>query len=370
MSNYLLPEYPCTRDMWDELAEEKRPILIYGMGNGADKLLSRFEKYGIVASEVFASDGFVRGHSYRGFKVKSFSEVCEQYDDFVIVLSFGTNREEVLNMLVDIDGRYDLYAPDMPIANEEEYFDREFYNAHYSEILSAYESLFDERSKNVFSLILRYKISGRIKFLEQSSDADNDIYSLFDNLSIGSVIDGGAYNGDTLKEMREHFPMLAKAIAVEPDARTFKKLSSYADSVDDFDLELHRAALWSSDGVGVISSSANRNSTVTATASYEHRAEQTELVTVDFIAKDQVDYIKYDLEGAEREALAGSIETIKKYSPALRIAIYHRSCDIFTIINYMKEKTYGYEFYIRRKRCLPAWEIDLIMIPRRNCNDK
>ena len=370
MSDYLLPEYPCTRDMWDELAEEKRPILIYGMGNGADKLLSRFEKYGIKASEVFASDGFVRGHSYRGFKVKSFSEICQEYDDFVIVLSFGTNREDVLDMLADIDCKYDLYAPDMPIANEEEYFDREFYNAHYREILSAYEALSDERSKNAFSLLLRYKISGRIKFLDMASDVDDDIYSLFTGLCIGSVIDGGAYNGDTIREMRDRFPELTKAIAVEPDARNFKKLSKYADGVDDFDIELHCAALWSSDGMGVISSSANRNSTVTATASYEHRAEQTKLVTVDSLATERVDYIKYDLEGAEMEALWGSLDTIKKYSPALRIAIYHRSRDIFDIVNYMKEKTSGYDFYIRRKRCLPAWEIDLIMIPRRTYNDK
>ena len=355
--------------MWDELAREERPIMIYGMGNGADKLLSRFEKYGIVAREVFASDGFVRGHFYRGFKVKSFSEICSEYDDFVIVLSFGTNREEVIDMLVGIDEKYDLYVPDMPIADTAEYFDREFYNTHYDEIMTAYNVLADERSKNIFSSILRYKISGRIEFLEESNDSDDDIYSLFASLEIASVIDGGAYNGDTLREMRAYFPKLARAIAVEPDARNFRKLSTYAES-DDFDMELHHAALWSSDGRGVISSSANRNSTVIATASYEHREEFVTLVTVDSLAKERVDYIKYDLEGAEREALSGSLGAIKKYSPALRIAIYHRSRDIFSIMNYMKEKTAGYDFYIRRKRCLPAWEIDLIMIPRRTDNDK
>ena len=370
MSDFLLPEYPCTRDMWDELAAETRPILIYGMGNGADKLLSRLEKYGIVPSEVFASDGFVRGHSYRGYKVKSFSEVCAEYDDFVIVLSFGTNREEVLDMLVGIDEKYDLYAPDMPIADTAEYFDREFYNAHYGEILTAYNALSDERSKNVFSAVLRYKISGRIKYLEFANDTDADIYSLFSRPIIRSVIDGGAYNGDTLREMSRYFPNLTHAIAVEPDARNFRKLSAYAEEVDNFDIELHHAALWSSIGDGQISSSANRNSTVTATASYEHREERTSLVTVDSLAKERTDYIKYDLEGAEQEALAGSLETIKKYSPALRIAIYHKSRDIFAIINYMKEKTSDYDFYIRRKRCLPAWEIDLIMIPRRTDNDK
>ena len=72
-----LPEYPCKSDVWDVLARETRPIAVYGMGNGADKLFRRFEKYGIKVSEVFASDGFVRGHSFRGFKVKSFSDIYD-----------------------------------------------------------------------------------------------------------------------------------------------------------------------------------------------------------------------------------------------------------------------------------------------------
>ena len=365
MADYYLPEYPCISDMWDELAQEGRPVMVYGMGNGADKLFSRLEKYGVKVAEVFASDGFVRGHSYRGYRVKSFSEIKSKYDDFVIVLSFGTNREEVLDMLAEIDREHDMYVPDMPVAGEEEYFDRAFYNEHYEEILEAYESLSDEHSRNVFSLVLRYKLLGRMEFLEKASDSSADIYALLPRCNISNVIDGGAYNGDTLREMREYFPNLRSAIAVEPDVRTFKRLLKYASNVTDFDINLYNAALWSSIGDGDFSSSANRNSTVSATASYEHRTTSIPLVTVDSLVTSSVDYIKYDVEGAEAEALFGSAETIKKYSPALRIAIYHRSRDIFAIINYMKKSFDGYSFHIRRTRCLPAWEIDLIMIPRR-----
>ena len=52
-----LPAYPCTFDMWDELACETRPIVVYGMGNGADKLIKRFEKYNINAALCFARAG-------------------------------------------------------------------------------------------------------------------------------------------------------------------------------------------------------------------------------------------------------------------------------------------------------------------------
>ena len=365
MTEYKLPEYPCTSDMWDELAKETRPIMVYGMGNGADKLFSRLEKYGVKVAEIFASDGFVRGHTFRGYKVRSFSEIKAEYDDFVILLSFGTNREEVLDMLSNIDEKCDMYVPDMPVAGEEEYFDRAFYNEHYSEILEAYSSLSDDRSRDVFSLVLQYKLSGRMRFLEKSCDKNDDIYALIPSAEMRSAVDAGAYNGDTLRQMRSYFQNLCSAIAIEPDPRTFKRLSRYAEQVDNFDISLHNAALWSSVGDGVFSSSANRNSTVSATASFEHRDTSIPLVTVDSLVTAPVDYIKYDVEGAEAEALIGSVETIRKYSPALRIAIYHRSRDIFDIINYMKKTFDGYSFHIRRTRCLPAWEIDLIMIPRR-----
>ena len=108
MKKYTLPEYPYRQDMWDILAEEKRPIVVYGMGNGADKLFSRFEKYKIRVADVFASEGFVRGHSFRGYRVKSFSEIKESYFDFVIVLSFASGREEVIDMLADIADSSDI----------------------------------------------------------------------------------------------------------------------------------------------------------------------------------------------------------------------------------------------------------------------
>ena len=84
-----LPKHPIHEDMWDALSKESRPIVVYGMGNGADKLIKRFEKYNIEIADFFASDGFVRGHSFHGKRVKSFSEIKAEYSDFVVVLSFA-----------------------------------------------------------------------------------------------------------------------------------------------------------------------------------------------------------------------------------------------------------------------------------------
>ena len=69
------------------------------MGNGADSILDVLEQRGIRAQAVFASDGFVRGHSFRGFPVRSYDEVCREFGEFVILLSFAVNHSGMLDRI-------------------------------------------------------------------------------------------------------------------------------------------------------------------------------------------------------------------------------------------------------------------------------
>ena len=360
---YKLPDYPCTHDMWDTLASESRPIVIYGMGNGADKLLCKFDEYGIKATDIFASDGFVRGHSFHGYRVKSFSEIKESYSDFVIVLSFASNKEDVISMIEDIDKSYDMYVPDMPIAGVDEFFDKNFYNRHFDEINRAYNLLADEESRCVFASVINYKLTGRLKYLSGTYSSSENLYSIFPRTEIVTAIDAGAYNGDTVREAKCYFPSLKKVYALEPDLRNFKKILKYSEAENEIEVIPINAAAWSVNSVGEFSGSGNRNSTIVATASYENKKSEVELRRIDTLVTERVDYIKYDVEGAEFEALEGSSELIKKYAPSLLVSVYHRSKDIFAIPNMLHRKYPFYKLYLRRLRCIPAWELDLVLVP-------
>ena len=105
------------------------------------------------------------------------------------------------------------------------------------------------------------------------------------------------------------------------------------------------------------------NSSINSTASYENKTTEIEKITVDSVAKSKMDFIKYDVEGAELEALLGSHETIMRDKPVLLVSAYHRSEDVFSLINYLNEKYPFYKLYLRRLRCVPAWELDIIAIP-------
>ena len=80
--------------LWDELRGFPRPILIYGMGNGADKILALCREYGIAITGIFSSDSHAREGMFQGCPVLSRTKALEQYPDAMILLGFGTERPD------------------------------------------------------------------------------------------------------------------------------------------------------------------------------------------------------------------------------------------------------------------------------------
>ena len=58
---------------WEQLQKTNKPVVMYGMGNGADHILRHLDRMGVSVCEFFASDSFVRGHSFHGKRVKKLS---------------------------------------------------------------------------------------------------------------------------------------------------------------------------------------------------------------------------------------------------------------------------------------------------------
>ena len=115
-------------DLWDYLLKTEKTIVLYGMGNGADKILAVCNARGIPVADIFASDGFVRGQIFHGKTVLSYSAVKEKYgkENLIVLLSFATSRPEVLDTIRAVASECELYAPDVP-AFGDTLFDRNFY---------------------------------------------------------------------------------------------------------------------------------------------------------------------------------------------------------------------------------------------------
>ena len=358
---------PKTSDLWTYLKNTDKKILMYGMGNGADKILAICERYGIEVCDFFASDSFVRGHLFHGKRVLSYSEACEKYgkENMIVLLSFASSLPDVLANIYKIAQECELYAPDVPVCGEN-LFCSEFFEENESKISRVRDLLCDEESGRVYNSVIDFKLSGDVKKLKSSHCDFAEVYRLLGAEKFEKIADLGAYNGDTLREIAPFAPRLKEAIAFEPDRRNHKKLSEYADGEEGFKITPIKAAAWSGKDVLLFDGSGNRNSTLISAGIEVNRPPKT--VEVDAESLDNildgegVDYIKFDVEGAEKEAIKGSFETIEKYRPALMISLYHRSEDVFELPLMIHERFPDYKFYIRRREYIPAWDMVLIAV--------
>lgn len=80
-----------------------------------------------------------------------------------------------------------------------------------------------------------------------------------------------------------------------------------------------------------------------------HTGSTTTLTIDDFVSRNnisKVDFIKMDIEGVEKAALRGAVETIKKFRPKLAIAIYHSMEDFTSIPAWIQDLELDYEIFV------------------------
>lgn len=336
-------------DVWEFLKRTSLPILLYGMGNGADMIIDVFEEKGIEYADTFASDGFVRGHFFHGKRVISYTEALEKYGDFVIVMTFAVHDEAMLKQVRKLSQKHIFLSPTVPIAGKG-LFTSKYIKEHDEEFDKAYSMLADEKSRQTFLDVLNFKVSGKTDYLFSCQSEKSEVYDNILKLSESEdIVDLGAYDGDTIREFLSFTNGKYKSItAFEPDEKNFRKLERKTSDLER--LELFNLGAWDKEETLYFQKKAGRNSR------QDENGVPVNFNSVDNILSHEVSFIKMDIEGAELKALEGAKETIKKYKPKLYICAYHRNEDFFSLPLKMKELCADYKIYLRHHPYVPAWE--------------
>lgn len=347
-------------DMWDYLTTVKRPIVIYGMGNGALKALAKCQEYKIDVKAIFASDDFVRGQSFLGYEIIRYSQIVERYgNDITILLAFGSESEIIIKHFFALADKHELLAPNFPLFGTTN-FDMEFVRKHEAEFERVYALLADDWSRLVFKNICNYKLSGKIDYLSKiASLRTQDYQELFTMGSEEVYIDLGAYNGDTVKEFIELVDNnYTRIIAVEPDAKNFKKLSKWQQENNLTNLEIIAKGIWDKPDTLSFNTAGARSSSLDLEGN-----SVIEVESVDNILQGtRASWIKIDVEGAEAQALRGAAYTIEQYKPKMLVACYHREEDLLKLPLLIHELNPAYKIYFRKHPYVPAWEINIFAV--------
>ncbi len=341
------------KSSWEKIKESGKAVVVYGMGNGADKVLDEFIRLEIPVMGVTASDDFVRGQSFRGFKVKKLSD----FDgDFIVAVAFASCIPDVMNHIYSLCENHRVLVPCVPVFGND-IFNRDFIEKNKAEIEKAYALFEDEESKRIYRGCVEFMFGGELDVLKSITSEKDEVFENVLKLhNKESFLDLGAYRGDTVEEFLHYAKgEYESIIALEPDRRSYKKLSEYAENLNNI-ITVQKAVI-DKDSVAFFNAAAGRQS------SFSEKGDEIETVTVDTLAKDKVlTYLKMDVEGAEIEALCGSEKTLKMHKPKLNIALYHRSEDIFLLPLKIASINPDYKFYIRKHPYIPCWDMNLYCI--------
>lgn len=343
-----------TESSWEFLQDTDLPIAVYGTGNGADRVFDEFERLGIKASAVVASDGFVRKRTFRGFEVKSISQAEAEFGELVIALCFASPLPSVIDSIKELSKRHKVIMPSVPVYGEN-IFNKEFLKDNIKEIEKAYKLLADGQSEKVFESIIRFQITGDLSLCFDCETDKDEAFSILDLGENESFLDLGAYRGDTVEEFLHYAKSYKKIVAVEPDKRTFKKLVANCESINNF-TEIN-SAVWCCDCTLNFDGNKGRG------ASAKDEGEEIPAICVDglFDKYGRFTYLNIDIEGAESEMLDGATKALKA-KPKLCMAAYHRSEDIFRLVNKINGVNPEYKIYLRHHPHISFWDTNIYCI--------
>lgn len=342
---------------WETLKSTDSPIILYGTGNGADKVINELDRNKIKLSGITASDGFVRSRSFRGFEVKPIDFFEKEYGDFTVIIGFGTNREEVIANILRIAERHRVLVPCVPVYGDE-IINREFLLKNRERLEAAYALLADGKSREVFEDFLRFELTGELEYLFSSeTDKDEAFRGILKLSDKEHYLDLGAYRGDTADEFLKYSGgRYSSLTALEPNKKSYEKLLKHTENISN--CRALNMGVWSEKTELCFDGDIGRGSTAREGAGQA-------VISVDELAEEigiPFSYIKADVEGSEEKMLAGAEKTLRELKPKLNIAAYHRSEDIFRLSLMISQVNPEYRIYLRHHRYIPCWDMNLYCI--------
>jgi FkbM family methyltransferase len=161
------------------------------------------------------------------------------------------------------------------------------------------------------------------------------------------VVDGGGYLGETALYFAHHVGPEGFVLCCEfePSSLTILRENLAANPELAARIEICERALWSESGVDLPVLASGPGTTVKGVEKPDHLVSTA---SVDDLVADgtveRVDFLKLDIEGAEREALAGARHTLRTQRPRLAIAAYHAFDDVWALTRQIDDLDAGYRF--------------------------
>jgi FkbM family methyltransferase len=220
-----------------------------------------------------------------------------------------------------------------------------------ADVKRAFALLSDARSRAEFAAQLRFRLLGDLDGLPHpDSEPQYLATGIFSSRDDEVFVDGGAYDGDTLRSVIAAGRQFREYVALEPDPANFAALQRYVAGLPGSLRERVKPLPFAAYSVKTrmrIEDGGSASATLVPATGPE-RATDVECVPLDEICADRpLTFLKLDIEGAEPEALAGARTTIARDRPVIAVCVYHRQNHLWKLPLLVESTVTEYRYYLR-----------------------
>ena len=207
-----------------------------------------------------------------------------------------------------------------------------------------YSMLCDERSKEVFTRLMQFRLIPDLIYIKEAYDGTYAQYFDHTIVSCGQdevFVDCGGFIGDTTEEYIREYGKYKKIYVYEPSS---DNIGACVNNLNKYQNVIVRNC-----GVGEKNSwlSMDTSQSSSSFVNADHKHERVEIISLDEDIDEPVTYIKMDVEGFEIPAILGAKNHIRKEHPRLAVCTYHIISDLWEIPLLIHAIYPAYRFYLR-----------------------
>ncbi len=241
-----------------------------------------------------------------------------------------------------------------------------------AEVLRGFEVWEDEASRAEYVSQVRFRVNADFDGL--SPPVTHPQYFADDLFTWSDeewIVDGGAYDGDTVRVLSEQYgDRFGHLLALEPDPANFARLQATVAALPPAargKIDCRQVALGSERRTLHLDATGTAASATSVTGSAGTMAVNAE--TLDsLVAGAAPTFIKLDIEGFEVDALEGGRRAIQRHGPVLAVCVYHLQDHLWTIPLLLRRWRDDYAFFLRPHN-EEGWDLVCYAVPRARLSD-
>lgn len=338
--------------------EPQRPVILYGAGGNCELAIYTCDSMMIPIAGICDSKA-EKGKTYiyknrKKYNVITLEHLLDEYKDAFVVITPWQYDKEIRITLRDAGfSKERIFSLTSPFRISLE----EFENKYLEGYCWAYNFFKDERSKERVLDMLRNRLlgypcyrdalytEGYLSFPFPGEQLrDNEVY-----------VDGGCYTGDTAEEfvlkMKENRKTYKAVYSFEPETQVFEMAKSNLCKYRD--ITLVQKGLWNEETILYLKYNPTDVDLIAnyLVSEFDNESCQVPVTSLDtyfsgMSIQDWPSLIKMDIEGSEKEALQGAEIIIKEKKPRLMISAYHKTEDIYELLQTIIDMRSDYEFQL------------------------